>query len=185
MRPTPSSLDSTSARERDAESGVALLELLIYTALVLVVIGATLTSLESATNAQAFQTDRSTSLASMRITLNRMTKELRQASAIDTSASSASAMTFSTYLESVQHTLTYSASGTQLTRAIDGGTAVPVLQHLSSTQIFTTITGGTAQDIQWVGIKLRVLASKGADTELALDSEVNLRNRTAALGGSA
>ena len=185
MPPTPSSLGSTSVRERDSQAGVALLELLIYTALVLVVIGATLTSLQTVTNAQAFQADRSTTLAAMRVTMNRMTKELRQASSVDTSASSASVMTFTTYLESVQHTLTYRASGTQLTRAIDGGTAVPVLKNLSSTQIFSTITGGTAQDIQWIGIQLRVLASKGVDSVLALDSEVNLRNRTAALGGSA
>ena len=185
MPPTPSSWARTSARERGSESGVALLELLIYTALVLVVIGATLTSLQTVTNAQALQTDRSTALASMRATLNRMTKELRQASSVDTSTSSASVMAFTTYLESVQHTITYRASGTQLTRAIDGGTAVPVLKNLSSTQIFSTITGGTAQDIQWIGIQLRVLASKGVDSVLALDTEVNLRNRTAALGGSA
>ena len=185
MRPTPSSWARTNARERNSESGVALLELLIYTALVLVVIGATLTSLQSVTSAQVLQTDRSTALASMRATLNRMAKELRQASSVDTSVSSASVMTFNTYLESVQHTLTYRASGTQLTRAIDGGTAVPVLKNLSSTQIFTTITGGTAQDVQWIGVQLRVLASKGVDSVLALDSEVNLRNRTAALGGSA
>ena len=183
MRPARSLLRRTSARERDA-AGVTLVELLIYSGLLLLVITAALSSLESVTNAQAFQVDRSESLTSMRITLNRMTKELRQATEVDTAASSSSAITFTTYVGGVTHTLTYRASGTVLTRAIDGGTAISVLNHIASTSLFTTVAGSTAADIQWVRISLRVTATKGADTVLALDSEVNLRNNHSTSGTS-
>ena len=185
MRPARSSSAKTNARRGDAEAGVALFELIIYTALLLLVIGAALSSLESVTKAQAFQMNRSQTLASMRGALNRMTKELRQASSVDTAVSNATTMTFSTYVGSVSHTVTYRASGTVLTRALDAGTATPLLTGLSSTSIFTTVAGGSTADVQWVAIRLSVTASKGISTQLVLDSEVNLRNRTAALGGSA
>ena len=136
MRPARSSSPKTSVRRRDA-AGIALVELIIFTALVMIVIVAALTSLESVTNAQAFQMNRSESLASMRTALNRMTKELRQASAVDTSTSNASVMSFTTYVGAVPRTVLYRASGTTLTRSLDGATALPILTNLASTNVFT------------------------------------------------
>lgn len=181
MRPPRSPSRRTSARERDA-SGVALVELLVYSVLMLIVITAALNSLETVTDAQAFQVDRSEALASMRIALNRMTKELRQATEVDAASSSPSRIVFTTYVGGVTHAITYDASGTVLTRSIDGGTAVPLQDHLASTQLFTTVAGSTPDDVRWVSIALRVNASKGAGTVLALDSEVNLRNNHSTSG---
>lgn len=151
----------------------------------MIVIVAALTSLESVTNAQAFQMNRSESLTSMRGALNRMTKELRQANTIDTAASNATVMSFTTYIGGVPRAVVYRASGTTLTRSLDGATAVPMLTHLESTNLFTTVAGANASDIQWVRITLRVTAAKGAGTVLVLESTVNLRNHTAALGSGA
>ena len=184
MRPAPSSSRKISVRKHDA-AGIALIELIIFTALVMIVMVAALTSLESVTNAQAFQVDRSESLTSMRLALNRMTKELRQATAINVSASDAGVMSFTTYIGGVQRSVVYRASGTTLTRSLDGGTALPLVTHLASTTLFSTVAGANASDVQWVAITLRVTASKGVDTVLVLESEVNLRNRTAALGAGA
>ena len=185
MRPPRSALRKTSAPERNNCSGIALIELLIYSALLMVVMGASLSSLEGVTNAQAFQMNRSQSLAAMRVTLNRMTAELRQASSVDSALSGPSTLTFNTYIRGAKRTMTYRATGTVLTRAFDGGADVPVLQDLASTNVFTTVAATTAGGVQWVAISLRVHASKGAGTELVLDSEVNLRNRTASLSSSA
>ena len=185
MRRPRSPLRKTSAPERETGAGFALIELLIYSALLMVVMGASLSSLESVTGAQAFQMNRSESLAAMRVALNRMTAELRQASSIDTALSGPSTLTFSTYVRGTKRTVTYRATGTVLTRAFDGGAAVPALQNLALTNVFTTVTATTAAGVQWVAINLQVRASKGAGTVLVLDSEVNLRNRTAALSGSA
>jgi hypothetical protein len=178
-------LRKTNAPERDTSSGIALIELLIYSALLMVVMGATLSSLEGVTNAQSFQMNRSQTLASMRVTLNRMTAELRQASSVDPALSNPSTLTFSTYVRGAKRNVTYRAQDTVLSRAFDGGADVPVLQDLASTNVFTTVTANTAAGVQWVAVNLRVHASKGAGTELVLDSEVNLRNRTAGLAGSA
>ncbi len=148
----------------------------MYSVLLLIVVTAALNSLESVTNAQAFQVDRSESLASMRLAVNRMTKEIRQATEVDASSSSASRLVITTYVGGVAHAITYDASGTVLTRSLDGGAAVLLQDHLASTQLFATVAGSTPDDVRWVSISLRVNASKGADTVLALDSEVNLRN---------
>lgn len=185
MRPPRSAWRKTSAPERETDSGIALIELLIYSALLMVVMGASLSALEGVTNAQSFQMNRSQSLAAMRVTMNHMTAELRQASSVDAAKSDASTVTFSTYIRGVPRTVTYRAQGTVLTRASDSGADVPVLQDLASTKVFTTVTATASAGVQWVAINLRVHASKGAGTELVLDSEINLRNRTAALGGSA
>lgn len=155
---------------------------MITSAILLVVLVATLQSLESVSSAQAFQANRSTTLDDMRGVLNRMTKDLRQASTVNESASTASTITFSTAINGTSTQIVYTASGTTLTRKVGAGNAFTVLSHLASTSIFTYVSASSG--VQWVEMSLQVTPARLPTTTLVLDSQVNLRNRTTALTGS-
>ena len=159
---------------------------MITSALLLVVLVATLKSLESVSSAQAFQANRSSTLDEMRGVLNRMTKDLRQATSVDATASTATTVTYTTAINGTATQIVYAASGTgtsaKLTRKVGSGTAFTVLARLASTNVFTYVNPGTG--IQWVEMSLQVTPARLPTTTLVLDSEVNLRNRTSALTGS-
>ena len=163
---------------------MTIIELMISSVLLLIVLVAVLSTFESVSNAQAFQADRTQNLDEMRGVLNRMTKDLRQATTVDETASTATTITFSTAINGVSTQIVYTASGTTLTRKIGSGTAFTVLKHLASTSIFTYVSADSVTGIQWVGMNLQVTPARLPNTTLVLDSEVNLRNRTAALEGS-
>ena len=167
---------SPSRRTNAAERGFTLVELLITVTLLLGVLGVTMDALLSITRSEAFQSDRNASLDSMRITLNRLTKELRQATDVSTS-STASYLDFNTYVNGTPTHLTYDASGTTLTRSINSGTATPVQDQLATTDIFSYEEAPPTPGAQWVKIVLQVNPKNTPDTTLVLDSEVNLRNR--------
>ncbi len=155
---------------------------MITSALLLVVLVATLKSLESVSTAQAFQANRSSTLDEMRGVLNRMTKDLRQASSVNATVSTASTITYTTAINGTSTQVVYTASGSTLTRKVGTGTAFTVMSHLASTSVFNYVDPGTG--IQWVEMNLQVTPARLPTTTLVLDSEVNLRNRTTALTGS-
>ena len=159
---------------------------MITSALLLVVLVATLKSLESVSSAQAYQANRSSTLDEMRGVLNRMTKDLRQATSVDVTASFPSTITYTTAINGTATQVIYTASGTPpnaiLTRKVGSATAFTVMSHLASTSVFTYVNPGTG--IQWVEMNLQVIPARLPTTTLVLDSEVNLRNRTTALTGS-
>ena len=163
---------------------MTIIELMISSAILLIVLLATLSAFESVSNAQAYQADRTQNLDEMRGVLNRMTKDLRQANAVDETASTANTITFTTPVNGVSTQVVYNASGTTLTRTVGSGNAFPVLRHLASTSIFSYVNADDVTGIQWVGMNLQVTPGRIPNTTLVLDSEVNLRNRTSALEGS-
>ena len=101
-------MDDTTTPRR--EHGFTLIELLITVSLLLVVGVVILQTLDSVTRSQAYQADRTESLDSMRLVLNTMTKELRQATAVDDASSTASYISFTTYVHGVSHRVQYTAS---------------------------------------------------------------------------
>ena len=152
----------------------------------MVVLVAIFNSLDTVSKSQAFQADRTQNIDDMRGVLNRMTKELRQATSVTQPASvPSSTLTYVTYVNGVSQTIVYTASGTTLTRKVGTATAFTVLTHLASTSIFTPSSATDITGIQWVEIDLRVTPARSPDTTLALEAKVNLRNRTAALTGTA
>ena len=157
---------------------------MISSAILLIVLVAILSTFESVSTAQAYQADRIQNLDQMRGVLNRMTKDLRQATAVDETVSTATTITFTTPINGVSTQIVYAASGTTLTRKVGSATAFPVLKNLASTSVFTYVTADYVTGIQWVGMNLQVTPARTPDTTLVLDSEVNLRNRTSALEGS-
>jgi type II secretory pathway component PulJ len=146
-----------------------------------VVLGVIYGALDSALTSEAFSTDRTAALDDMRLTLNQMTRELRQATAVDEPASTSSRIEFDTYGGGAPRHVVYQVSGTNLTRTVNSGTAVTVLRRLATPQIFTYVSAPPVPGAQWVRINLQVHPQRTPDTVLVLDSEVNLRNRTGAL----
>jgi hypothetical protein len=138
-------------------------------------------ALEETVKSQAYTADRAASLDSMRVTLNSMTRELRQASSVNEATSTPSRIEFDTYGSGGSRHVVYEVTGTTLTRAVNGGTAVTSLTGLASTDLFAYVSAPPVPGAQWVHINLRVRPKHSPETILVLDSEVNLRNRTGAL----
>ncbi len=163
---------------------MTIIEVMITSAILLVVLLATLSSFETVSNAQAYQADRTKTLDDMRGVLNRLTKDLRQATTVAEASSTASTITFTTAINGASTQVVYVASGTRLTRQIGTAPAFTVLTGLATTSIFTYVSAGSLTGVQWVEMNLQVTPARLPTTTLVLDSEVNLRNRTSALTAS-
>jgi hypothetical protein len=182
MRPTRSRCPRTSAADSDGRSGgFTLIELVITCTLLLLVIGVILGALDQVMKTEAYTADRTDSLDAMRVTLNRMTREIRQASNVNEVTSTPSRIEFDTYISGGTRHVTYDATGTDLTRQLGTGTPSKVLGGLESTDLFTYVDAPPVPGAQWVRISLQVRPAHTPDTVLILDSEINLRNRTGAL----
>lgn len=166
--------DRTSARRSD---GFTLIELLITVSLLAIIGVVLIQTLDTFTRSEAYQADRTQSLDSMRLVLNGMTKELRQATAVDDANSTASHIAFTTYVRGTIHTITYDATGDTLKRRLDAGAWIPVQAGLATTSIFSYQSAPPVPGAQWVRIVLQVKPKRDPETTLVLDSEVNLRNR--------
>jgi hypothetical protein len=154
---------------------------MITCSLLLLVLGVIYASLDEVVQADTYTSDRTASLDEMRVALNQMTREVRQASIVDELTSTPSRIAFDTYGPSGPLHVVYNATGTTLTRQVNAGAPVPVLSGLASTSVFTYVTAPPVPGAQWVQIHLQVRPKRTPDTILVLDSEVNLRNRTGAL----
>ncbi len=163
---------------------MTIIELMISSSILLVVLLATLGSFESVSNAQAFQADRTKTIDEMRGVLNRMTKDLRQATSVDETTSTASTISYSTAINGVSTQIVYAATGSTLTRQVGTAAAFPVLTGLATTSIFTYVSAGSVTGVQWVAMNIQVNPARLPSTTLVLDSEVNLRNRTSNLTAS-
>jgi len=167
------------------EDGYTIVEMMITSALLILVVISVLSALENVSSAQAFQADRTNAIDDMRNVLNRMTRDLRQATAINDCGTDSATISYTTAINGTSTAVIYTASGTSLSRTEGGGTAFTVLQNLASTQVFTCTSATDVTGVQWVNIDLNVTPRKLPSTTLELQSEVNLRNRTAILAGGA
>jgi Tfp pilus assembly protein PilW len=158
-----------------------------------VVLLAVFNSFDTMSKSQAFQADRSVMINDMRNVLNKLTRELRQATSVTQPASTpSSTLTYVTYVNGTPTTVVYTVTGTcssgspncTLTRQVGSGSAYTVLKRLTSSAVFTATSATDVTGIQWVEIDLSASPLKSPDTTLTLQSKVNLRNRTAALTGT-
>jgi type II secretory pathway component PulJ len=168
-------MDGTPTPRR--QGGFTLIELLITVSLLMVVGVVILQTLDAVTRSQAYQADRTESLDSMRLVLNTMTKELRQATAVDDATSTASHISFTTYIRGVSRQVQYTATSGTLTRRLDGGASITVQTGLATNSLFAYQSAPPVSGAQWVKIVLQVKPRRDPETTLVLDSEVNLRNR--------
>jgi prepilin-type N-terminal cleavage/methylation domain-containing protein len=167
MARTTSRLQRTSA-----ESGFTLIELSVTMMLLLVVVGSLLGVFEAVQRTAGFTQARVESTDQMRLAIERLTKELRQATSI-TTTSSASSLDMQTFVNGVATHVVYAASGSTFSRT-SGSTTTVVLTDLDSTSIFTYTPSVTAPQV--VSITFAVRPKQRPDTVLNLTSEVRLRN---------
>jgi hypothetical protein len=145
------------------------------------VLGVIYASFDGVMKSEAYSSDRTSALDDMRLALNRMTRELRQASAVNEPVSTSSRIEFDSYGGGASRHVVYQVTGTDLTRSVNGGSATTVLRRVVSPDVFVYVDAPPVPGAQWVRINLQVHPRRTPDTVLVLDSEVNLRNRTGAL----
>ena len=172
MRPTSSRSPRTSAAER-ADAGSTLVEVVFASALLLVVVGAFLAAFVSVQKSEAYVSGRAEALDDMRLTMARMTRDLRQGTAV-ASASTPSHLAVTTYVDGTLQQVVYDATGTSLTRQVGSSSAVELQGGLSSTAIFEYAPSAEAAEV--ITITLTVVPPSAPDTTVTIDSEVRLRN---------
>jgi type II secretory pathway pseudopilin PulG len=160
------------------EEGFTLLELVVVTALLMVVITAILTSFEVVQKASVRESSRSEETDSVRLAMEQMTKEIRQAADVR-AGSSASFLDIDTYINGNATHVSYTASGTTLTRTANGVT-LPLLTRLSTTSLFSYDPSVTDPSVITITIQDSPQYFKTDSTLITLTSEVQIRN-----GGSA
>jgi len=160
------------------EEGFTLVELVIVTGLMLIVLTAILTAFSVIQRASVRESARSEESDSVRIAMERMTKEIRQA--VDVRAgSSATFLDIDTYISGIETRVSYTASGTTLTRT-SGSSTTTMLERLSSTSVFSYDPDVSNPSVVTVTLGANPEYFKTDSTVITLTSEVKLRN-----GGSA
>jgi type II secretory pathway component PulJ len=169
MRRTRSRCRRTSA----AEHGFSLIELTITVSLLVLVLGTFAAMLVSSQRSESFAEDRSQTLDDLQTTMSRITKDARQATAIDV-ASSASLLAIHTYVKGVAATVGYQINGTILTRSVNGGAGIVLVTNLASPSLFTYEPSVTTASV--IKILLQATPKNSPNTTVHLTSEVRLRN---------
>jgi len=172
------------ARHRDAEreGGFTVIELVVAMSLLSLVMVIILSSLWSVQKSETFTRGREAAIDNMRISLNRISRDLRQATNF-TTAPTPSHVDFYTYINGTSSHVVYDVTGGVITRSVNGGAAVVMHKELTDNDIFTYCTDvctgapATAQLPDTVQIELVVQPSNLPKTKLTLSSEVQLRNR--------
>ena len=164
----------TSVHKRaELEDGFTILELSIVSALMLLVLAAATVMLTSYVHEDAFEIARTDAQTNMRVVMNQMTKEIREANSI-LPGSTTTSLSMSTPVNGVNTSVTYTISGTYLRRAQSGSSPIVVTRIALGTGFSYVPDAATAQRVP---IHLAVHPAQSPDTTLALDAEVSLRNR--------
>jgi prepilin-type N-terminal cleavage/methylation domain-containing protein len=157
------------------EAGFSLIELMVVTVLLTIVIVATLSTMWSIQRSETYTRGRTAAMDNMRISLNRMSKDLRQAGDFNATPTS-NHVDVDTYVDGVAHRVVYDVNAGTLTRQLDGGDAVIMHKELTEDDIFH-YPEDDLETPDTVLIEMVVKPSNLPDTRLTLSSEVQLRNR--------
>lgn len=173
------------SRLRD-DRGFTLIEMMIASALFLLILGVVLSSFDSGTKSERISQARQEALVSLRQAMTQMTKELRQATSVATT-STATHIDMQTLVSGAAHHVVYDVSGAAgsaiLTRSLDGAAPVQLASHVVAPQAFcyqyddpnclATSPASTLSSIH-VSLELNpVIFSQGSIT---LATDVELRN---------
>jgi Tfp pilus assembly protein PilW len=141
--------------------------------MLLMVIGSLVTVFLSVQRTQVFTQERSQSLDEMRLAIDRLTKEARQATTLDDS-SNASRLDMQTFVNGVStHVVYHVVSDTTLVRTV-GTTDATILTNMNSGNVFAYTPSVSGAQI--ITVTLSVHPARRPDTVLELKSEIRLRN---------
>jgi prepilin-type N-terminal cleavage/methylation domain-containing protein len=159
----------------DNEAGFSLIELMVVTVLLTIVIVATLSTMWSIQRSEAYTRGRTAAMDNMRISLNRISKDLRQAGDFNATPTP-NHLDVDTYINGAAHRVVYDVNAGTLTRQLDGGAAVIMHKELTEDDIFQ-YPEDDLDTPDTILIQMVVKPSNLPDTRLTLSSEVQLRNR--------
>ena len=144
----------------------------------LVVMGSILGVFGVVQRQSAYVKDRSETLDTMRIAVDRMTKEIRQARVVEPDGTApASRFEMTTFLLGVEADIVYAVAGGSLTRSVNGGTADVIQNDLASTEPVHLHGGHLRCRAGGLLLACTVHPPRRPDTTLVLNSEVRLRNK--------
>jgi type II secretory pathway component PulJ len=160
------------------EEGFTIIELMMVCVLLMIVMTSILTAFGVIQTASVRESARSEESDQVRIAMERLSKEVRQA--IDVRVgSSESFLDVDTYVNAEETHISYTASGTTLTRTVDGETTT-MLERLSTTDVFAYDPDVTDPSVVTITLAAKPEFYKTDATVITLTSEIKLRN-----GGSA
>ena len=156
------------------EGGFTVVEIIITVALLSIVMIPILNTIVRANETARFSFDRNEAIDDLRLMMNDVAKDIRQATEV--TAVSTSALTVSTYVDGTASTVTWEVptGTTQLERTVDGGTAriyvVDLYGYSNDVPIFAVNADRTSVTVD--------LATRpdARHPEVRLTTEVELRN---------
>ena len=165
----------TRTGEPTTEAGFTLLELVIVISLLSLVMVVMFNTLWSVQRSEAYTRGRVAAIDNMRISLNRITKDLRQATDFNTTPT-VSHIDVDTYVNGTAVRVVYDVTDGVITRSVDEATPIVMHEELTRDSIFT-YTPVDSEIPDTIKVELVVKPSNLPDTTLTLNSEIELRNR--------
>lgn len=156
------------------EEGFTLLELVVVTTLLMIVMTSILTAFEVIQKASVRESSRSEESDQVRLAMEQITKEVRQASDVR-AGSSGSYLDVDTYINGVATHISYLASGSTLTRTVNGQT-LTLLERLATSNIFAYDPSVTTPSVITVTLEASPQYFKTDPALVTLTSEIKLRN---------
>lgn len=168
------------------DSGINVVELTIAVALLMLIVGAALSMLESGTRAERIGQARNDAQTTLRTAMNQMTKELRQAVSIS-SSSNQTTLDMQTLIGGVQHHVVYQVVGTppnaKLQRTMDGGAPGDLASRIVAPRAFCyqfnepdCLATSPPTDMSAIRISLRITPVVFSSGTVTLATDVQLRN---------
>lgn len=152
--------------------------MLIVTSVLLVVLTSMATFFNVIQRTSMRQDKRNEVTDNMRLAMERITKEIRQATAIR-DGSGGSLLDFDTYVDGTATHLTYTAAGTTLSRTVSGHAQTLLTGLTTVTGVFTYSPGITNATDVTIDLHARPTRFSTDPTAVELTSQVRLRNRRA------
>lgn len=141
-----------------------------------VVSGTLLSTWNSTQKAEAFVRGRAATLDEMRVAMNGLTKDIRQA--YNVTSASADRLEIDTYRQGEPVHVVYAVSGTSLTKDDNDAGPVEIQSGLSSSSVFDYLPSSTSPEV--VTVTLSVIPPDEPEAIVTVTSEVRLRNRGSA-----
>lgn len=196
-----------AALARDGERGLTLIELLVASAMSVVIVGAAGSMLVSAVRDQPGLSKRAQNVSSARWVLERMTREIRNGIDVNSATATSSKVSFETYVRrsacggsapsessapAIPCQVTYTCTTTTCSRVeaapgVETGTARKLFEGIDSSQVFCyapsaevdpeTCGPAGAEPPTYIGVTLRIPNPDGAGN-LTVSDGATLRNAT-------
>jgi hypothetical protein len=144
------------------------------TTLLMIVMTSILTAFEVIQKASVRESSRSEESDQVRLAMEQITKEVRQASDVR-AGSSGSYLDVDTYINGVATHISYLASGSTLTRTVNGQT-LTLLERLATSNIFAYDPSVTTPSVITVTLEASPQYFKTDPALVTLTSEIKLRN---------